>query len=195
MLAKRNWVCTICGQDFTRRSSENRHNSNLHGGMAKLIRPFDYITGRLNGQISSPARDPWAYRRYRGNDINHYKPDNHGLQINRTFFRQNDVLWNNRKHTVVHERNLPKQQQGQQYQDTNYYVPNTLGAPKPSSRISKFEELKMLLSKHCRPEDAKKLLTVVTDQLLIDKNENFLDATLEQLRARDRFKPGNYNCT
>jgi hypothetical protein len=50
MLGKRNWVCTICGQDFTRRSSGNRHNSNLHGGMAKLVRPFDYITGRLNGQ-------------------------------------------------------------------------------------------------------------------------------------------------
>jgi hypothetical protein len=68
-----------------------------------------------------------------------------------------------------------------------------LQAPKPSSRISKFEELKMLLSKHCRPDYAKKLLTVVTAQMLIDKNENFLDTTLEQLRDRDRFASGNYN--
>jgi len=64
-----------------------------------------------------------------------------------------------------------------------------LGAPKPSSRISKFEELKMLLSKHCRPGDATKFLT---GQLLIDKNEDFLDATLAQLRDRDRFASGNY---
>jgi hypothetical protein len=85
MLGKRNWVCTICGQDFTRRSSGNRHNSNLHGGMAKLVRPFDYITGRLNGQISSPERDPWAYRRYRRKDNNHNnRLDNHVLQINRS---------------------------------------------------------------------------------------------------------------
>jgi hypothetical protein len=68
-----------------------------------------------------------------------------------------------------------------------------LQAPKPSSRISKFEELKMLLLKHCRHDDAKKLLTVVMGQMLIDKNENFLDTTLEQLRDRDRFASGNYN--
>jgi hypothetical protein len=29
--------------------------------------------------------------------------------------------------------------------------------------------------------------------MLIDKNENFLDTTLEQLRDRDRFASGNYN--
>jgi hypothetical protein len=75
----------------------------------------------------------------------------------------------------------------------NNHIRGMLGAPKPSSRISKLEELKMLLSKHCRPEDAKKLLTVVTTQMLIDKNENFLDTTLEQLRDRDRFASGNYN--
>jgi hypothetical protein len=53
----------------------------------------------------------------------------------------------------------------------------------------------MLLSKHCRPDDAKKLLAVVSGQVFIDKNENFLDATLEQLRARDRIESGNYNST
>jgi hypothetical protein len=91
LFGKINWVCTICGQDFTRRSSGKRHNSNLHGGMAKLVRPFDYITVRLNGQISSPAYGPSACRRYRGHDNSHYRPDNHGLQISRTFLKQNDV--------------------------------------------------------------------------------------------------------
>jgi hypothetical protein len=162
--------------------------------MARLVRPFDYITGRLNGQISSPARDPWAYRRYRANHNKHYRPDAHGLQISRTFFKQNDVSWDNRIHTVVHERNLPNdERQGQQYHDMNNYMRGMMGAPKPSSKISKLEELKMLLSKHCHPDDAKKLFTVVTGQLLIDKNENFLDTTLEQLHNRDRFTSGNYN--
>jgi hypothetical protein len=193
LFGKINWVCTICGQDFTRRSSGKRHNSNLHGGIAKLVRPFDYITGRLNHQISSPARDPSAYRRHRGHDKSHYKPDNNALHIGRTFVKQNDVRWDNSRHTVVHERNLPKQELGQQYQDKNNYIRGILEAPKPSSRISKFEELKMLASKHYRPDDAKKLLTVVTAQVLIDKNENFLDTTLEQLRDRDRFASGNYN--
>jgi hypothetical protein len=161
--------------------------------MAKLARPFDYITGRLNGGISSPACDPSEYRRYRGHDKSHYRPDNNGLQIDRTFVKQNDVRWDNSRHTVVHERNLPKQELGQQYQDKNNYIRGMLEAAKPSSRISKFEELKMLLSKHCRADDAKKLLTVVMGQVLIDKNENFLDTTLEQLRDRDRFASRNYN--
>ena len=72
-------------------------------------------------------------------------------------------------------------------------MPSMLGVPKPSSKISKFEELKMLLSKHCRPGNAKKFLTTVTGRLFIDKNENFLDATLVQLRDRDRFASGNYS--
>ena len=148
MLRKRNWVCTICGQDFTRRSSGNGHNSNLHGGMANLVRPFDYITGRLNGQISSPAHDPWAYRRYGRKDNTHNRLDNHGLQINRSFIKHNDVHWNHSRHAVIHQGNLPKQEQRQHYQGTNDYIHSMPVAPKPSSRISKFEELKTLLSKH-----------------------------------------------
>jgi hypothetical protein len=35
--------------------------------------------------------------------------------------------------------------------------------------------------------------SIVTGQLLIDKNEDFLDATLAQLRDRDRFASGNYS--
>jgi hypothetical protein len=109
LFEKCNWVCTICGQDFTRRTSGNRHNSNLRNGMAKLVRPFDYITGRLNGQIASPVRYPWAYRRYKRNYKNHNRLDNHGLQINRSFIEENnDMRWNNSSHAVVHERNLPK---------------------------------------------------------------------------------------
>jgi hypothetical protein len=128
LLGKHNWVCTICGQDFTRRSIGNRHNSNLHGGMAKLVRPFDYMIDRLNGQISSPERDPWTYRSYRRKDNNQLA--NHGLKINGTFIKQNDVGWNNSRPAVVHERNLPKQEQRQQYQDTNNYMHSMLGAPK-----------------------------------------------------------------
>ena len=196
MLQKSNWVCTICGQGFTRRSSGKRHNGNLHDGMAKLVRPFDYITGRLNGQISPPAHDPWAYRRYKRKDSNYNTLDNHKLQINRNFIKQNYLRWNSSTQAasaVVHEGNLPKQEQRQRYQDTNDHIHSTSHAPRTSDRMSKLEELKMLLSKHCRPNDAKKMLTVVIGQLVIDRNEDFLDATLAQLRDRDRLTSSNYN--
>jgi hypothetical protein len=55
----------ICGQGFTRKHSGSRHNSNLHSGTAKLVRPFDYVIGRLNGEIAPPIHDPLLYRRYK----------------------------------------------------------------------------------------------------------------------------------
>jgi hypothetical protein len=54
LFGKRNWVCnTMCGQDFARKSSGNRYNSNFHSRSAKLIRHFCYAIGRLNGEIAS----------------------------------------------------------------------------------------------------------------------------------------------
>jgi hypothetical protein len=63
MFGKWNWVCTIGRQDFTGKSSGSRHNSNLHYGSAKLVRPFDYVVGRLEGKIAPPTHDPLFYRR------------------------------------------------------------------------------------------------------------------------------------
>ena len=70
---------------------------------------------------------------------------------------------------------------------SNNYIHSVPRAPIPSNRVSKLEELKMLLAKYFRPHDATKLLTVVVGQMAVDRNEDFLDATLEQLRDRDRY--------
>jgi hypothetical protein len=82
---------------------------------------------------------------------------------------------------------LPKQEQKPEYREMNNYIRSVPQAHIPSDRVSKLEELKMLLAKHCRPHDATKLLAVVIGQLAIDRNEHFLDATLAQLRDRERY--------
>jgi hypothetical protein len=56
------WVCSHCGQGLTRKRSANRHNNNLPSGQAGIVRPFEYIIGRLNGTFCIPS-DPLAYRR------------------------------------------------------------------------------------------------------------------------------------
>ena len=61
ILDKHTWVCSICGQGLTRKSTANRHNNNLHSGAASLVRPYEYIIGRLNGAFSQS--DPSLYRR------------------------------------------------------------------------------------------------------------------------------------
>jgi hypothetical protein len=48
---KHTWVCSICGQGLTRKSTANRHNNNQHSGGALLVRPYDYIIRMLNGRF------------------------------------------------------------------------------------------------------------------------------------------------
>ena len=57
---KHNWVCSLCGQGLTRKSTAIRHNNNLHFGSAMIVRPHDYIIGRLNGTFFQS--DPSLYR-------------------------------------------------------------------------------------------------------------------------------------
>jgi len=67
-----NCVCTICSQDFTRRSSGNRHNQNIHSGEGHIVRFLDYIIGRIIGQYASA--DPLSYRKNRGNNLRRLHP-------------------------------------------------------------------------------------------------------------------------
>ena len=60
-IIRKTCVCTLCGQGFTRKSSAQRHNINLHDGRAKIVRPFDYLNGMLKGTFPSPA-EPLDFR-------------------------------------------------------------------------------------------------------------------------------------
>jgi hypothetical protein len=56
----KSYVCTICSQDFTRKGSGRRHNTNLHSGTATIVRYIDYIIGRTSGHYL--PSDPLLYR-------------------------------------------------------------------------------------------------------------------------------------
>ena len=68
------YVCTICSQDFTRKESGRRHNTNLHSGTATIVRSTDYIIGRVSGRYL--PSDPLLYRnkkkRYTNISSNNY---------------------------------------------------------------------------------------------------------------------------
>lgn len=63
------------GQGLTRKSSANRHNNNLHSGGAGVVRPFEYVIERINGNFSTP-KDPLTYRRRLNNST-----DNHTSKV------------------------------------------------------------------------------------------------------------------
>jgi hypothetical protein len=56
-----NFVCTICSETFTRRPTGERHSTNLHSGMAPIVRLIDYIVGRIEGRYK--PSNPLLFRR------------------------------------------------------------------------------------------------------------------------------------
>jgi hypothetical protein len=54
MTHKQNYICITCGRGFTRRTSGNRHNLNLHSGMSKIAESSLYYIGILQGKYPTP---------------------------------------------------------------------------------------------------------------------------------------------
>ncbi|MGC1932300.1 MAG: hypothetical protein WA667_25285 [Candidatus Nitrosopolaris sp.] len=55
----------LCGEDFTRRSSAERHRNNVHHGKSLAVRFVEYLAGRASGLYSKPIDPPRLSRRGR----------------------------------------------------------------------------------------------------------------------------------
>lgn len=62
------YICTTCGEDFTRRYNAIRHNRNIHCNTAEIVRFVEYVAGRASGKYLEP--DPLLYRSKKWNDKN-----------------------------------------------------------------------------------------------------------------------------
>ena len=54
-MSKPLYVCTICSEDFTRKSDSDRHNQKFHSGKGQIIGFIDYIIGRIKNAITPPV--------------------------------------------------------------------------------------------------------------------------------------------
>jgi hypothetical protein len=61
-MSKPTWACSVCGEDFTRRSSAERHRDNVHQGNSLVIRFVDYLAGRASGIYPTPNNPPRLLR-------------------------------------------------------------------------------------------------------------------------------------
>lgn len=52
------FFCSLCGQGFTRHSSGNRHNENIHNWEGEIVLFIEYIIGRITGryQPANPSK-------------------------------------------------------------------------------------------------------------------------------------------
>ncbi len=64
-MSKALWACSLCGEDFTRRSSAERHRNNIHQGRSSLVRFVEYLAGRASGLYPRPIDPPRLARRGR----------------------------------------------------------------------------------------------------------------------------------
>jgi hypothetical protein len=64
-MGKPQWVCTICAEDFTRKSSGKRHrdNTSIHNERPVIVRYMEYIIGRVKGDYTPPMIPPRLQRR------------------------------------------------------------------------------------------------------------------------------------
>jgi hypothetical protein len=197
ILDKHTWVCSICGQGLTRKSTAVRHNNNLHSRAAMLVRPYEYIVGRLNGKFLQS--DPSLYRQNKrsqknmSDSIYHHEADN-----NRTRFgavqdnivhehgygnvRQQPTKSNDVKRTFYAQSDPPLQPS---YKPADVKAYDTV--EKLSDRMLKLKELEILVNKHYSPQDAKQIIIMAHIQANLEDDDS-LDKNLTFLRNIDRAR-------
>ena len=133
----------------------------MPSGQPAVVRPFEYIIGRLNGNFHTP-KDPLMDRRWKGDDL---------------------VL-----KVLADSAHQPPKINDRYTQTQPKTGGNTVDfTEKMLEQRLKFEELKMLYNKYYRPEDVAQMFLSVANL----GDENFLDKKLDWLRRWDNLKSGS----
>jgi len=189
---KHNWVCSLCGQGLTRKSTAIRHNNNLHFGGAMLVRPHDYIIGRLNGTYLQS--DPFLYRHYKKSRKNAASSIYHDDGYNNK--TASGAILDNIAHESVYG-NMGQQQPTKTNNVNRMFYPqseppfqtshNGSDTLKMSERLLKLKELEILVNKHFSPQYANIIRMMAATQASL-ADDDFLDKNLAFLRNIDRAK-------
>jgi hypothetical protein len=186
---KRTCVCATCGQGFTRKSSAVRHNNILHSGQAMIVKPYDYIIGRLRGEFS--PGDPGIYRSNRRNQTNSSVYD-------QPFQTKNNERTNSRIYADVQAHELhppnsinPMSQGRALYRSSETpQWPVNQETPYTSNQLAEHElklnELKVLLYKNFPPQIAAQLFAQNSSLSITAENDAYLESVLVGLRMRSR---------
>jgi hypothetical protein len=171
------WMCSLCGQGFTRRTSARRHNDHLHSAQSIIMRPIEYLVGRVQGQLPSP-QDPLNYRR----------PGPHHLRNEPSMIAHDKY----RKPNPPSNDNFSKSLNPNDYNSSSRFEPkypknSHSSASNQLSNGIKLQELAVLVHKHLPSNEARLYLTW-TNFNLTAGNVDVLDANLNLFRSLDRFR-------
>jgi hypothetical protein len=193
MVSQHRWVCTICGDGFTRRTSAVRHNENLHSGYGLIVRPFEYLVGRQNGTFSKPV-DPLIFRKnnkanYFRNNSSEYSAYSHeGYNNYHQVYRNPDNIRPNRIETqdtrldiesqVVREQtNQARGQTGSSQADMDI---------ERMPKVNKLQELRRLLFLYYGLAEANTIYNMIILQVFNLGDESGLNYRLKLLFDMER---------
>lgn len=180
---KHTCVCATCGQGFTRMSSAIRHSDGLHSGIRMIVKPYDYIVGRIKGEFL--PSDPAAYRRDRRRQTNSLANNNY-FQIknnDRTNFGVHaDVRPSNPIYSMGSQGRTIYPSSGKPHRPFNQNTP--LVSNRVLERKLKLEELRRLLYINYPPQFAAQQLARITYLAEEANDDAYLDTFLDSLRFR-----------
>jgi len=193
MVSQHRWVCTICGDGFTRKTSADRHNGNLHSGYGLIVRPFEYLVGRQNGTFSKPV-DPLIFRKnknanYFRNNTAEYSAYSHEPYDNYLHaYRNPDNIRQNRIEAhdappdigfqvVRKQTNQPRGQTGLLQADIDI---------EKMPKINKLQELRRLLFLYYGAAEANTVYNMISLQVFNFGDESGLNYRLKVLFDIDR---------
>ncbi|HYZ96629.1 MAG TPA: hypothetical protein VE524_08540 [Nitrososphaeraceae archaeon] len=214
-MSKINYVCATCGEDFTRRCSANRHNNHFHLGNGIIVRTLEYIIGRINGQFLPPPNNnnnlstriirKWWHNKHnsspftgnnnglRGSDgrsttIPDQKGDIFGCgTVGQSVKSNNNVCIDNSKIASPYNINPPLQSPSS-LSDKPAHTKQSDIFGEFQQRISKFAEIKTLLTPYLSHQDIHNMLTLLTIERISSGNDNFLDQNLIMVRQIVKFR-------
>ena len=175
-MGRPSYVCTVCSEHFTRKSSAKRHNHNIHNGVAEIVRLIDYLAGRSSGQYM-PDNPFW------------YKPNN-------PYFNFGSATIADNVGDAFQPRYIPQQKplgisqystSSQILRPTNREDQQRHGTGLSQHTVVKIEELKRLVYKYPQyqnndPDGIIKWAVLCS----INGDNRFLNEKLEQLRSIDK---------
>jgi hypothetical protein len=191
MISQHRWVCTICGEGFTRRTSAKRHNGNLHGGSSMIVRLLEYIVGRHNGTFGKPI-DPLYFRK-----SNNQKPNenraygftsySHELLNDDSNPNENSYgskIYGNQTLHQPPDNSLPSYEQRTKSTigQGNASYPTLEKMPK----LKKLAELERLLFQYYSHTDAQDVLKVINLQVFNFNDESGLNHQLKLLHDLEK---------
>jgi hypothetical protein len=148
--------------------------TNNHAWQA-VIRPYEYIIGRLNGNFHVP-KDPLTYRSRMENTLLHPNPTGNNIHFTSKLIADNTQ----QPQKVNNDNNTfrrPIRQPCEAYDDK--LPPAVNPSEKIFELMLEYEELNILLKRCYRPEYVRELPFLAV---------NCLDETLEFLRTLDRIR-------